>query len=56
MTKYKIIIDYGAYEGMKFINEMEYDTVDEAVKDALKYNSSFPFLIVVVVDWEAKEL
>lgn len=51
---YKILIDYGS-EGWKF-NEGEYETLDSAVKVAIAFNSVFPFLIVKVINWEAKEL
>jgi len=51
---YKILIDYGS-EGFKF-EDGEYDTVSYAVEEALKYNSAFPFLIVKVIKWEAKEI
>jgi hypothetical protein len=54
--KYRIIHDYGAYEGMKFYNDVEYDTVDEAVKAALAVNYGTPFLIVHVVEWSATPL
>lgn len=50
--KYKILFDYGAYEGMKFQDE-EFDDVNNAVKHALNLNFSSPFFIVSVVDWEA---
>ena len=51
--KYKILFDYHS-EGFKFQDE-EFDTVAEAVKQALELNYMTPFLIVHVVDWEAKE-
>lgn len=51
--KYKILIDYDI-EGFKFQDE-EFETVDAAVKSAILLNSSFPFLIVQVIDWEAKQ-
>lgn len=54
LSKYKVLIDYGAYEGMKFWDDKEYETVDEAVKEALAIGSAYPFLIIQVVDWEAK--
>lgn len=50
--KYRIIVDYGTYEGMKFWNDKEYETVDEAVKTAIQCHSQ-PFLIVNVVNWKA---
>ena len=51
--KYKILFDYGAYEGMKFQDE-EFETVAEAVKHAMDLRYATPFLIVQVIDWEAK--
>ncbi len=50
--KYKILFDYGAYEGMKFQDE-EFDSVGKAVKHAIGLNYSTPFLIVRIIDWEA---
>lgn len=52
--KYRIMFDYGNYEGMKF-QDGEYATVKDAVKEALSLNYSTPFLIVRVIDWEAQE-
>ena len=52
MKKYKILFDYGAYEGMKF-QDKEFDSVKEAVKHAISLNYHTPFLIVNVIDWEA---
>lgn len=49
--KYKILFDYGAYEGLKFVDEIEFDTVDEAVKHAVAMNYSTTF-IVVSVHWK----
>lgn len=53
-SKYKILIDYGS-EGMKFWSDEEYETVDEAVQNAIAINSAFPFLIVRLIHWEAIE-
>ena len=53
--KYKILHDYGAYDGMKFYDEKDFDTVAEAVRFAIELNYSTKFLIVQVIDWEAKE-
>lgn len=51
--KYRILRDYGSYEGMKFEGD-EFATVDAAVKAALNgYGGSF--FIVQVIDWEAIE-
>lgn len=52
--QYRILTDYGSYEGMKFQDGV-FDTVDEAVRSAMDINSAFKFLIVSVIDWEAKE-
>lgn len=51
--KYRIINDHGVYEGMKFLNDKEYTSVNEAVKEAITSNYSTPFLIVSVIDWES---
>jgi len=51
---YKILRDYGT-EGFQFDDE-EYESIDAAVKDATKMSYGSPFLIVKIVDWEAKEL
>jgi len=45
--KYKIMFDYGAYEGYK-LEDAEFDTVDEAVKHAVSMNYSSPFIIVSI--------
>ena len=47
-NKYKILFDYGAYEGMKFYDEKDFDTVDEAVKFAVGLNYATRFIIVKV--------
>lgn len=49
--KYQILFDYGL-EGWKF-EEQEFDTVDEAVKHAIRTCMSAPFEIVIIVNWEA---
>lgn len=54
-SKYKILWDYGAYEGMKF-DDKEFDSVNEAVKEASSRGYSTNWLIVRVVEWEAKEI
>ena len=53
-SKYRILWDYGGYEGMKF-HEKDFDTVDEAVKEASSQSYSARWLIVRVVEWEANE-
>lgn len=50
--KYKIMFDYGAYEGLKFQDE-EFDDVNTAVQHALALRYSTPFIIVIVVPWTA---
>lgn len=52
--KYKIIYDYGS-EGWSLEKE-DWETVEQAVKKAISNNKGVPFLIVKIVDWEAKEL
>lgn len=52
--KYKILLDYRT-EGFKFQDE-EYDTVADAVKNAIELNYCTPFLIVQIIEWEAKEI
>lgn len=49
---YRVLRDYGAYEGMKF-DEGEHATIDDAVKAAVADGSGVRFLIVDVIDWEA---
>ena len=51
--RYRIIIDYGGYEGMKFWDDKEYDTVDEAVHVAQENGYGSKFYIVNVINWEA---
>lgn len=52
---YKILIDYGT-EGMKFWDDKEYPTVNEAVKVAVTVNYTNPFYIVKVIEWQAEEM
>jgi len=54
-SKYKILWDYGGYEGFKF-HDNEFDTIDEAVKEAVSQSYSARWIIVRVINWEAKEL
>lgn len=49
--KYRILFDYTS-EGHSF-HDGEFETVDEAVKAALAFNSCHQFLIVSVIDWKA---
>lgn len=51
--KYKILFNWGAYEGYKFQDE-EFLSVAEAVKHAIELQYSVPFLIVQIIDWEAR--
>lgn len=51
---YRVLYDYGTYEGMKF-GESVHDTVDAAVKEAACGGNCTRFLIVRVVDWQAVE-
>lgn len=63
MKKYRILWDYrteghtfhNIYEKGKEGKIAEYETVEQAVKEAIALNYSTPFLIVQVIDWEAKE-
>lgn len=50
---YRILFDYGAYEGMKFWDTSGYKTIDAAVKIAVALRTGNPFFIVQVFDWEA---
>lgn len=52
-SKYKILRDYHS-ENFVF-DDKEYDTVDEAVKAAVTQSYSSTFLIVRIINWEAKE-
>lgn len=47
--KYRILFDYGSYEGLKFA-EGDYETVDDAVRAAVGLNYSTPF-IIVTINW-----
>lgn len=49
--KYKILFDYGAYEGMRFYDEKEFETVDEAIKFAVGLGYATRFIIVQVA-WQ----
>lgn len=52
--KYRIMFDYGAYEGFKLQNE-EFYTIDEAVQHAVALNYTTPF-IIVEIHWKPKLL
>ena len=54
-SKYRILIDYGIYEGMKLWDENGFDTLNAAVKEAVTNSFSSPFLIIKVIDWSAIE-
>lgn len=45
--KYRIMFDYGNYEGYK-LEDAEFDSVDEAVKHAVAMNYSTTFIIVSI--------
>ena len=51
---YKILWDYGSYEGMKF-HDGDFDSIDAAVKEATSMGYTTKWLIVQIVEWEAKE-
>ena len=51
---YRVLHDYGVYGGMQFF-EGEFEAVDAAVKAALASGYSTPFIIVQVIDWEARQ-
>lgn len=51
MCKYKVLIDYYT-EGFRFEDE-GFETVDDAVHHGSN-NTSYPFLIVKVIDWKAE--
>jgi hypothetical protein len=55
-NKYKILIDYGAYEGMRFLDDYETLDLTEAINVAQSNNFGSPFHIVKIVDWEVKEV
>jgi hypothetical protein len=55
ISGYRIVNDYGTYEGMKFHDDVEYETVAAAVKAALDSRYGVPFLIMRVIDWQAME-
>ena len=57
MKKYRILWQYSKV--MSFHSDHksvihEYETVEQAVKEAIALTT--PFLIVQVIDWEAKEI
>lgn len=51
--KYRIL-QYWSTDGFTLIDE-EYETVNDAVVSALEKNYGSRFLIIQVIDWEAKE-
>ena len=53
MAEYKVLFDYHS-EGFKFEDNI-FDSVAAAVKYAMDCNYATPFLIVQVIEWEAKE-
>lgn len=50
--KYKIMHNYGTYEGYHFADG-EFDLIEDAVKHGVAMNNASPFIIVNVV-WEPK--
>lgn len=46
--QFRILFDYGAYEGMKFYDEKTFSTVDEAVKYAVSLSYATKFMIVEI--------
>lgn len=51
MNKFKILFDYGSYEGMKFYDEKTFSNVDDAVKFAVSLGYCTTFLVVQVM-WD----
>lgn len=57
---YRILFDYGT-EGMSFLKKVrsneaiEFDTVDEAITQAIGLNCATPFLLVNIINWKAVE-
>lgn len=51
--KYRILIDYGT-EGYSLHND-EHETVNDAVVAAHLMNYGNRFLVIQIIDWEAKE-
>jgi hypothetical protein len=49
---YKILKDYGM-EGWSF-EDKDYPTAEEALNDAMKYDSGSKFLIVKIIEFEEK--
>lgn len=45
--KYQIMFDYGAYEGLK-LEDIEFDSVEDAVKHAVAINYSTTFIIISI--------
>ena len=59
MSDYRVLINYGAYEGHNFISDNKgkivvFKTIDEAVKTAQKETYGHDWLIVKVISWKAK--
>lgn len=58
---YRVLIDYGS-EGYQFLSKprnhceaLEFATVDEAVKEAIRQSHGTPFLVVQVINWTAEQ-
>lgn len=52
--KYQIMFDYGSHEGYR-LEEILFDSVDEAVKHAVAMGYSSPF-IIVSIHWKPELL
>jgi hypothetical protein len=59
-SKYRILFDYGGYDGMSFMTTgkevAEFNTPDEAMKAALDSGWHTKFLIVKVIKWDVVEI
>jgi len=52
-NKYRVLVDYGVYEGMKLQDE-DFDSVNEAVQWAIGMNFGRNFKVIQIITWEAK--
>jgi hypothetical protein len=53
MEKYRVLIDYGSCEGMKFWDKNGFDNIDEAVRQAQENSYGSKFYIVKIINWKA---
>ena len=51
-NKYRVLVDYGVYEGMKLQDE-DFDSVNEAVQWAIGMNFGRNFKVIQIITWEA---